>query len=152
MLEEGKYSSDAMNKHFKKELVMTEKDDKDFGKSTKSWICDNNYVQGDLKARNDCHITGKYLGSAHRDCNFKVKLNHKILIAFHYLKNYIAHLTMQGSGKFDFKINIIPNRLEKYMSFNINNKQLFIGGIQFTSSSLHSLVKIMDEYDFKYLS
>ena len=38
------------------------------------------------------------------------------------------------------------------MSFNINNKQLFIGGIQFTSSSLDSLVKILDEYDFKYLS
>ena len=72
MLEEDKYSSDAMNKHFKKELVMTEMD-KDFGKSTKSWICDNNYVQRDLKARNNCHITGKYSGSAHSDSNFKVK-------------------------------------------------------------------------------
>ena len=38
------------------------------------------------------------------------------------------------------------------MSFNVNNKQIFTSGIQFTSSSLDSLVKILDEDDFKYLS
>ena len=32
------------------------------------------YVDGDLKVRDKCHITGKYRGSAHRDCNIKFKL------------------------------------------------------------------------------
>ena len=35
MLEESKYCSDLMRKHFKKELVMTKKDDDDFENSTK---------------------------------------------------------------------------------------------------------------------
>ena len=30
-----------------------------------------------LKIRDHCYITGKYRGSAHRDCNINVKLNEK---------------------------------------------------------------------------
>ena len=33
---------------------------------------------------------------------------------------------MQELGKFSFKINVIPNGLEKYMSFTINNKLSFL--------------------------
>ena len=44
---------------------MTKKDDEDFKKSTKCWICDNGYVGGDVKVRDHCHITGKYPGSTH---------------------------------------------------------------------------------------
>ena len=58
---------------------------------------------------------------------------------------------MQELGKFNFKINAITNRLEKYMNFNINNKLVFIDS-QFLSSSLDSLVKNLGKDDFKYLS
>ena len=47
----------------------------------------NNYV----KVRDHCHITGKYKGSAYQDCNIKLKLNQKVPILFHNLKNYDAH-------------------------------------------------------------
>ena len=52
-------------------------------------------------------------------------------------------------GKFDFKINFIPNGLEKYMSFDINNKLFFIDGFQFLSSLLESLVTNLSKDDFK---
>ena len=52
---------------------------------------------------------------------------------------------------FDLKKNIIPNGLQKYMSFNINNKLIFIDSIQFLSSSLGSLVKKLVKDNFKYL-
>ena len=48
---------------------------------------------------------------------------------------------MQELGRFSFKINFIPNGLEKYMNFNINNKLNFIDSFQFSSSSLDTLVK-----------
>ena len=32
---------------------------------------------------------------------------------------------MQEIGKFDVKVNIIPNGLEKYMAFTINNSLAF---------------------------
>ena len=59
---------------------------------------------------------------------------------------------MRELGKFNVKVNVIPNRLEKYMSFTINNKLRFIDIIQFLSSSFNSLVKNLNKDNFKYLS
>ena len=97
-------------------------------------------------------ITGKHRGSAHRDCNINVKLNHKIPVVFHNLKNHDSHLIMQELGKFSFKTNVILNGLETYMSFSSNNKLSFIDSFQILSSSLDRLVKNLNKDDFKYLS
>ena len=59
---------------------------------------------------------------------------------------------MQELGKSDLKINVIPNGLEKYMNFTINNMLSFIDSFQFPSSSFDSLVKNLGKDDFKYLS
>ena len=67
------------------------------------------YIDNDVKVRDHCHITGKYRGSAHRNCNINLKLNHKIPVVFHNLKNYGSHLIMQELGKFNLKTNVIPN-------------------------------------------
>ena len=88
----------------------------------------------------------------HRDCNISIKLNHKIPVVCHNLRNYDSHLIMQELGKFSLKLNVIPNGLEKYMSFSISNKLSFIDSFQFLSSSLDSLVKNFGKDDFKYLS
>ena len=54
---------------------------------------------------------------------------------------------MQELGKLNLKINIIPNELEKYMRFNINNKLIFIDSFQSLNSSLDSLGKDLAEGD-----
>ena len=90
---------------------MTKEDNEDFKYSTICWICDNSYVDNNVKGRNHCHITGKYRGSAHRDCNINLKLYKKIPVVFHNLKNYDSHLIMQELGKLNLKIKVIPNRL-----------------------------------------
>ena len=148
MIKESKYCSDVKKNHFSKELVITEKDNEDFENSTKCWICDV-YVDVDVKVRDNCDITGKYKGFAHKDCNVKIKLNHKTAVVFHNLKNYDSHLIMQELGKFNFKINAIPNGLGKYTSVSINNKLDFIDSFQFLSSSLDSLIKKLGKDDFK---
>ena len=43
-------------------------------------------MKNDVKVRYHCHITEKYRGSTHRNCNINVKLNHKICIAFQNLR------------------------------------------------------------------
>ena len=43
---------------------------------------------------------------------------------------------MQETGKYDVKVNVIPNGLEKYMAFIINKNLVFIGSMQFMNSSL----------------
>ena len=96
------------------------RNNEDIENSTKCCISDNKDVDGDVKLRNHCHITGKYRDSAHRGCSTKVKLNHKIAIVLYSLKLLIHVFFMQEVSQFHFKINVIPNGLEKYMSFNIN--------------------------------
>ena len=59
---------------------------------------------------------------------------------------------MQELGTFNLKISVIPNGIEKYMSFTINNNFSFIDSFQFLSSPLDSLVKDFNKTDFKYLS
>ena len=125
IIKESKYCSYATKKYFNKELVTTKEEN-----STKCWICDNDYVDNDFKLRDHCHITGKYRGSAHCD----------------------SQLIMQELGKFNLKISVIPNGLEKYVSFTINNKLSSIDSFQFLSFSVDTLVKNVNEDNFKYLS
>ena len=98
-----------MKNSLNKELAVTKKKNEDFKNSTKCWICDN----GDVKVRDHGHVTGNYRGLAHRDCNIKVKLNHKIPVVFHNLKNYDSYVIMLELGKLNFKTNVLPNGLEK---------------------------------------
>ena len=63
-----------------------------------------------------------------------LNLNHEIPIELHNLKNYYSLLIKLEPDKFIFKINVIPNGLEKDMSFNINNKLILVDSIQFLSS------------------
>ena len=58
---------------------------------------------------------------------------------------------MQEQGKFNLKINVIPNILEEYMRFNLNNKLIFIDTFQFFCFSLDSLVKNLGKDNLKYL-
>ena len=79
-------------------------DNENFKNSIKCWICDNDYIYyiyNDVKVRDNCHIPKKYRGFVHRDFNINVKLNHKIPVVFHNLKNY--HLIMQELGKLNLK-------------------------------------------------
>ena len=89
-----------MKKHFKKELVINKQDEEDFKNPTKCWICDSVCVDNDVKVRDECHITGKYKASEHRDCSMNVKLNHKIPALFHNLRSYNSHLITQKLAKF----------------------------------------------------
>ena len=53
--------------------------------------------------------------------------------------------------KFNLKISVIPNGLEKYMAFFLNKNLVFIDIMQFMSSSFDKLVKNLSDEDFKYL-
>ena len=55
-------------------------------------------------------------------------------------------------SKFDVKVNVIPNGLEIYLAFIINNNLVFIDSMQFRNTSLDTLVKNLPDNDFKYLS
>ena len=71
---------------------------------------------------------------------------------FHNLKGYVSHLIFKELSRFNVKVSVIPNGMEKYMAFTINKNLVFIDTMQFMNCSLEKLVKNLNDKDFKYLS
>ena len=78
-----------------------------------------------------------------------LRLTKKVPVISHNLRGYDSHLIIQEIGKFDVKVNVIPNRLKKYMAFTINKNLVFIDSMQFMNSVLDALVKNLSDNDFK---
>ena len=121
------------------------------------------YKKDDVSVRDHCHITGKYRGSAHQNCNLKLQISAekiKIPVIFYNLKGYDSHFIIQQLGKLikegeqegqkPISINVIPQNTEKYMAFYINNHLSFIDSFQFMSSSLQKLAGNLSEEGFIY--
>ena len=62
-----------MKKHFSKNLVKSLEDERRFQSSNKCWICNKLFTDEDKKVRDQDHITRKYRGSAHSNCNRNLK-------------------------------------------------------------------------------
>ena len=105
------------------------------------WICEKLIDDDVEKVRDDCHVTGTFRGAAHWSCNINLQLIKKFPVIFHNLKGYDSHLIFNELNKFDVKIEVIPNRLEKYMPFFLNKNLVYIDSMQFMNSSLEKLVK-----------
>ena len=129
MLEEVEYCKAVVKKRFNKPLVMTEDDEQRFRTMDGCHICGEKYTDKDVPVRDHCHITGKFRGSAHQECNLKLRIKPediKIPVIFHNLCGYDSHFIMQQIGeiakkhaytnkkgeKQDLNINAIPNNME----------------------------------------
>ena len=130
---------------------MSKKEKHLFQESNSCWICKKLTDNDEEKVRDHCHITGKFRGAAHWNCNINFQLTKKVPVIFHNLRGYDSHLIFNELDKFDVKIKVIPNGLEKYMAFFLNKNLVFIDSMQFMNSSLDKLVKNLSDEDFKYL-
>ena len=131
---------------------MSAEEEERFQLTNSCWICDKLFDIGDDKVRDHFHITGKYRGIEYWSCNINHKLSKKIPVIFHNRRRYHSHLIIKEISKFDVKIIVIPNGLEKFLAFTINRNLVFIDSMQFMNSSLDSLIKNLSDIDFKYLS
>ena len=105
MLSEVEDCQRIVRERFQKPLVMTVQNERDFQNAIKCHICERRFKAKDLlihddgdimnKVRDHCHITGKYRGAAHSDCNLKWAISAeklKIPVIFHNLKAMTAIL------------------------------------------------------------
>jgi Recombination endonuclease VII len=152
---------------FPKKMIFTAADKKNFESATHCHICETEL--GDDRVRDHCHITGKYRGAAHNDCNLNYKIPKFIPVLFHNLSGYDSHLfikklkSVEDRGE---KIKCIPNNEEKYISFskeivvgsftNNEGKEVpirrdlrFIDSFRFMASSLDALSKNLTDEQCK---
>ena len=74
ILEEYLYCKNVTKSCSNKNLIMFAKDEERLQSSNKYWICEKLFEIRDNKARDHCHITGKYRSSAHWSCNINLKI------------------------------------------------------------------------------
>jgi hypothetical protein len=152
-----------------KKMAMTQEDRKSFLKAVDSHVCGGSLAR--YRVRDHCHITGRYRGAAHNECNMKLRIyphKTKVPIAFHNLRGYDGHLLIQAIGKINTKrlvwkkdktgkwaqvekadtIGCIPNNMEKYMTFSLGQLQ-FIDTLQFMNSSLDKLAANLQTEDLR---
>lgn len=137
-------------------LNMTLEDEAFFIISDECHICGKAYTESDVRVRDHCHLTGKYRGSAHADCNLNFQDTRHIPVIFHNLSNYDAHFIIGAVAKnIPGNTSIIPRNEESYISFtktvtSVHSKEFsnfiklrFIDSFQFMSSSLDYLSSIL---------
>ena len=78
-------------------------------------------------------------------------MSKRLPVIFHNLHGYNSHLIFIELGKFDVKIDVIPNIMETYMAFILNKNIVFIDSMQFINSLLNTLGKKLNDIDLKHL-
>ena len=110
VINQNKRIKEIITNHFNKELIMTTQDEEIYNNSQICWIC-NEELNTD-KVRDHCHITGKFRGAAHNQCNLKFKIPKKLRIIFHNLEGYDEHIIFKELNNFDVAIDVIPKTIE----------------------------------------
>jgi len=73
-----------------KKMIFTAIEAEIFNNSTSCHICGGEL--GVDKVRDHCHLTGKFRGAAHNECNVRYRVPRFIPVFFHNLSRYDAHL------------------------------------------------------------
>ena len=93
-----------MNKHFNKNLIISEEEQHLFQQSN-CWICKKFIDNDEEKVKDHCHVTAKFRGAAHWNCNINFQLTKKAPLIFDNLRGYNSHLIFNELDKFDVKID-----------------------------------------------
>ena len=89
--------------------------------TTRCHICEKPFMPDDTRVRDHCHLTGRFRGPAHANCNLNYKNSFYIPIIFHNLSGYDAHFIIKEiATAFERHVNILPITKEKYISFTKN--------------------------------
>ena len=137
-----------IKEHFNKKFKMTLEDEKNYQDSHDCWVC--NEKLDVTKVRDHCHITGKYRGAAHNQCNLKLKIPKKLNVFLH-LVAYDGHLVFRELNIFNnIDIQVIPKTSENYMSIIVNRNIVILDSNQFYKGKFDSHASNLEDNDFKH--
>jgi len=107
-----------------------------FYNATQCHVCEKPFASDDTRVRDYCHLTGRYRGPAHSNCNLNYKDSYYIPVVFtHNLSGYNAHFIIKEIvTAYDGRIELLPLTKEKYISFTKN--------VQSTADNGKNIVKL----------
>ena len=140
-------------------IILKKPEQKDRQKAkqqTDCYLCKKPLLQKNYRdaVKDHCHMTGKYRGAAHNQCNLKLRINPKtdqIPVVFHNLRGYDAHHLMQAMANLRKEVKCVANNMEKYITISVDGLR-FIDSLNFLQGSLDSLVKATPKEALKITS
>ena len=140
---------------------MTKKEKEEFNSATECYICKKE-LNND-KVHDHCHLTGKYRGPAHNNCNLNLKEKVNFVpIFFHNLAGFDFHLFIRELSESDGNIECLAKNKEDYISFTkkvkvdeyvkndkknpVYSNLRFLDSFKFMASSLDSLSKNLSDF------
>ena len=129
---------------------MANEDEEMYENSHICWICKEELNTD--KARDHCHVIGKFRGAAHNKYNINLRLPKKLSVIFHNLQGYDGHIIFKELNNFDVDIDVIPKDIDNYMSIIVNRHITFIDSLQFYKGSLDTLAWNLNNEYFKHLT
>ena len=156
MLEKESY----MKTYFKNELeINLDTIPEKYDQST-CWLCEKEFKPKDLNenpvVRDHCHLTGRFRGLAHNNCNLNTRKAHTsfVPILFHKFSGYDCHLLFEKlinmATKKNIKINendIIAKSSENYISLKIGCIK-FLDSHRFLDASLDKLSLTLTSFPY----
>ena len=135
-------------------MIFTSKDKAVHYSSKKCHICKDVFNHDDVIVRDHCHMTGAYLGAAHKLCNLHRQERPIVKIFAHNFSSYDSHLFLSKMNDPRISnIKVIPKTTEKFLAISMNNMYTLLDSMSFLSGSLDSLVKNLgEEHTFPILS
>ena len=102
------------------------------------------FSESNPKVRDHDHLTGVYLGAAHKTCNLNKRREKPFLSIFmHNFSRYDSHLILPVLRKKLLTeietVSIISKSIEKFMAIRINQRITFLESLNFLSSGLDTL-------------
>ena len=147
-------------------LPLTPEEDYEFEEATVCHICELPLLRDSV--RDHCHLTGRYRGAAHNECNLAFKQPKFYPVFFHNLSGYDTHMFIKDIADTPGDIKCIAKTEENYISFSktivvdsfvkwdketSNHKEIrvrreirFLDSFKFMASSLENLAKTLDNY------
>jgi len=89
-----------------------------FYNATQCHVCENRSRRMIHRVRDHCHLTGRYRGPAHSNCNLNYKDSYHIPVVFHNLSGYDAYFIIKEiTIAFEGRVKLLPLMKEKYILF-----------------------------------
>ena len=128
-------------------------------------ICEAPFGADDKRVRDHCHLTGRFRGPAHSECNLNYKNSFCIPIVFHNLSGYNSHFIIEEiATAFDGSVDALPITKEKYILFTKSVKDMtkrpgprnyiklrFIDSYKFLNTRLDKLTSFLSVDKLKIL-
>ena len=140
-------------------LIMSVEAERKFQEATCCYICGRRFLNNPIKVRDHDHIgiSGdvnapnytNYRGASCQRCNLNLQNPNFIPVVMHNCRGFDSHLIMSAVDKCQKDIKVIPNSMEKYISFQVS-KLRFLDSYQFMPNSLETLIDNLAQEGLKH--